>query len=223
MKMLVIVPAFNEAQSIQAVLLDLRKHGYRNILVVDDGSTDATGGLAAKEKVAVVRHFMNRGLGAALGTGFDYAKKAGADVVVTFDADGQHEARDIKKLLGPIRRGKADVVIGSRLLGRKNMPWDRKILNLLSNILTFLLFRVWTTDSQSGLRAFNKKATNLVDIRTERMEVSSEFFKEIRDNRLRFTEVPIRAIYTAYGLLSSKQENMAALKISLRLFLRLFR
>lgn len=223
MKILIVVPAYNEAPTIKNVILDLRKNGYDNILVVDDGSSDQTFAIAAKEKCLVVSHVINRGLGAALGTGFAYAQRSGVDILVTLDADGQHEAKDIKALLAPILSSKADVVIGSRLLGRKNMPKDRKVLNFMSNILTFLLFGVWTTDSQSGLRAFNKKAIKSIRIKTERMEVSSEFFKEIRDNHLTFAEVPIKAIYTAYGILSTKQEDQAALKISLRLLLRLFR
>lgn len=223
MKILVVVPAFNEVHSIGEVIKDLKHYEIKNIVVVDDGSVDGTLQQAKKNGAQILRHVVNRGLGAALGTGFAHARQKDIDILVTFDADGQHEAKEIKNLVAPIISGESDVVIGSRLLGRKDMPLDRRILNFLSNVLTFFLFGVWTTDSQSGFRAFNRRAINCISIKTDRMEVSSEFFKEIRDNRLRFLEIPIKAIYTAYGIVSTKQENWAPVKISARLFLRLFR
>lgn len=224
MKPLVVVPAFNEEVSIGEVLTDLKKHGYTNIVVVDDGSSDACGKIAREEGAFVLRHILNRGLGAALGTGFEFARSMRFDTLVTFDADGQHRAADIAKLLVPIRENRADVVIGSRLLGETDgMPGQRKILNRLSNILTYLLFGVATTDSQSGLRAFNQKAVGCLVLKTDRMEVSSEFFKEIRRNKLRFAEVPIKPIYTDYSLKGSSQEENASAKIAFRLVLRLFR
>lgn len=223
MKILIIVPAYNEEKSIAKVITDLRKHGYNNVALVDDGSKDSTAEIAKKLGVKVLKHVLNRGLGAALGTGLEYARRNNFDLAVTFDADGQHQADDIAKLIDPIISGQADVVIGSRLLGRRNMPVERRVLNFLSNILTFFFFGVFSTDSQSGLRAFSQKAVGSIKIKTDRMEVSSEFFKEIRDNNLRLKEVPIKAIYTAYGIISSKQENFAAVKIPWRLFLRLFR
>lgn len=224
MKTLIVVPAYNEAGSIAATLRDLRSHGYKNVVVIDDGSLDHTRRLARKEKVPVVSHVVNRGLGAALGTGFAYAVQNGFETVVTFDADGQHKARDISKLLPHIRSRRADVVIGSRFLRKnKQMPIDRKTMNYLSNILTFLLYGVWTTDSQSGLRVFNKKALFCIKIKTQRMEVSSEFFKEIKRSQLKFVEVPMTTIYTKSSQLGSHQEKWASIKMPIKLFLRLFR
>ncbi len=225
MNTLVVIPAFNEEKSIKAVLKDLISHGYKNILVIDDGSSDKSGVIAKKNGAQVVRHIMNRGLGAGLGTGFAYAVGNKVDLLITFDGDGQHEASDLKRLIAPIQNNTADVVIGSRSKDFDKAPVTRKLANLMANLSTYALYGVWTTDSQSGLRAFSKKAVNSIRIKTDRMEVSSEFFKQIHQNRLRFKEVPIKAIYTDYSLSNSKQGNIvfASVKIGYKMLLSLFR
>jgi len=221
MKVLIVVPAFNEEKTLGKVIFDLREHGFKNILVIDDGSSDETHSVAKRKRVLLVSHIVNRGLGAALGTGFSVAKEKRFEILVTFDADRQHRAEDLKRLIDPIMKGKADVVIGSRLKDLGYMPPVRRILNLLSNLMTLLYYGVWTTDSQSGLRAFGRRAIENMEIKTDRMEVSSEFFREIKRLGLRFTEVPIKAIYSDYSLKHSKQERLGLL-IPLRLLLRFF-
>ncbi len=221
MTILVVIPAFNEHGKIQETIRDLKKNGYKNMVVVDDGSSDQTGKLAKKENVEVLTHIVNRGLGAALGTGFEYAKENEPDILVTFDADGQMQAKDIKALVKPIEEKKADVVIGSRALDQKNMPPVRIVLNWISNFATLILYGVWTTDSLSGFRSFDKDAYNKIQIKTDRMEVSNEFFKEIKRNNLKFVEIPIKAIYTDYSKKNSK--NSDPFDIGFKLLLRLFR
>jgi hypothetical protein len=103
------------------------------------------------------------------------------------------------------------------------MPVDRKVGNFLANLITYFFFGQWTNDSQSGLRAFNRKAIESIEIRTDRMEVSSEFFREVSRLNLRYQEIPIKALYTKYSLASSSQERLASVKIPLRLLLRQFR
>ena len=230
MKIFVIIPAFNEERTIGSVVESVRKElgkwaGDFRVLVVDDGSSDRTGELARKAGARVVTHRMNRGLGAALGTGLRLAKEGGAEVVVTFDGDGQHDPRDIKRVLEPILVGEADFVVGSRLLGKKGMPVDRKIINWGGNLLTWLLFGVWTTDSQSGLRVLGRRAIEGLHIRTDRMEVSSEFFAEISRLKLRYQEVPIEPIYTEYsrGKGQEGRGNLNAVRILGKLLLRLGR
>lgn len=226
MKVLVIVPAFNEERTIGAVLNDLKKHGFDNILVVDDGSADGTAIIAQGLKIPTICHVINRGLGAALGTGFAYAKEKKYECLVTFDSDGQHRACDLKNLLAPIISDQTDVVIGSRLLKRsKEMPPDRLVINYLSNIFTFFLYGVWSTDTQSGLRAFNKKALNCITIKTDRMEVSSELLKEVKKNHLRFQEIPIKPIYTQYSRTKGQDQkgNLNSINVAMKMFLRLFR
>ena len=200
---LIIIPAFNEAPALGRVLASLpKKNSFSlcDVVVIDDGSTDATSTIAKSKNVKVIKHLINRGLGAVLATGFAYARKKNYDFVITFDADGQHKAIDIPKILKPLYLNKADVVIGSRLLNQTSMPFIRKIVNYFSNIFTYILFGIWTTDSQSGLRAFNKKAFSSINIKTQRMEVSSEIFKEIQKNKLYLTEISVQSIYTKYSL-----------------------
>ena len=162
-------------------------------------------------------------MGGALGTGFEYAKDNNFEALITFDSDGQHKAESLKILLDLIAKDSADVVIGSRLLKNlSEMPKDRLVISYLGNILTYLLYGFVSTDSQSGLRAFNKKAIDCITIKTDRMEVSSEFLKEIKRNKLRYKEVPIKPIYTEYSR-ASGQSNINSFNVALKMFLRLFR
>jgi len=149
-RLLIIIPAFNEAEMIGFVLDALPKKlphiSQIDTLVVDDGSSDATPQIVIKKKKKLLRHILNRGLGATLATGFAYAVNNKYDFVITFDSDGQHQATDISKITNPLVKNQADVVIGSRLLIGIGMPIPRKIINIFSNVLTLLLFNVWTTD-----------------------------------------------------------------------------
>lgn len=220
-----IVPAFNEARVIRTTLRSLppRVNGIDQltVVVVDDGSSDATADevmQAGDPRIVLLRHAINRGLGGALGTGLAYARRHGADYVITYDADGQHAPEDIEGVLKPLLENKADAVIGSRLLDPKGMPWYRVVGNWGLNVFTFFIFGMWTTDSQSGLRGFSRTALENIDIRMDRMEVSSEFIKEIRRCRLRFCEVPIRAIYSEYSL-AKGQRSINGVNILIRLVL----
>jgi len=166
----------------------------------------------------VVSHVVNRGLGAAIGTGFVVAQKLGADVLITLDADGQHDPTEIPKFLEAIENG-AEVVVGSRMLERSGMPWYRQVANWLGNISTFVLFGALVTDSQSGYRAFTQKALSMIQIKTNRMEVSSELIAETKSHNLKLFEVPIKAIYTDYSL-SKGQSFFVGLKTLFKLVLR---
>lgn len=225
-RVVIIIPAFNEAQVLPQVIKDIRRQAQSwrpQIVVVNDGSADATGEVARQAGATVVTHKLNRGLGAALGTGLAYAKQVGADIAVTLDADGQHDPADIRKVMASIIKRQADVVIGTRLnSNRGRMPLDRLMVNWLSNLLTWLLFGVWTSDSQSGFRAFSKQAIQSLRLKTERMEVSSEIFGEIHRHRLRLAEVPIRVIYTAYSRRKG-QSSLNAAYVFFKLMLRLAR
>lgn len=226
--LILILPALNEAEVLGGVLSRLKQTVKRlpvrtEIVVVDDGSNDGTDRMALRSGVTVLTHLINRGLGAALGTGLAYAKKTGADYAITFDSDGQHDPEDIALVLKPLVTNRADVVIGSRTLSRKGeMPILRRLNNLAFNLLTWLFFGQSTSDSLSGFRGFNRLAINLIRLKTERMEVSNEFFVEIRRHHLRLKEVPIRVIYTPYSMSKGvKPGNVFA--IIFRLVLRLLR
>lgn len=202
-KLLIGIPAYNECVMIGRVLKSLPKAlagvDRIDVLVVDDGSTDGTGAIARLSHAIVVTHAVNLGLGGALKTIFSFATRYKYDVLITFDADGQHQAKDIAPLIHPVLKNTGDVVIGSRWKLSRPAPLRRVIVNRLANLLTFLLFGIHTSDSQSGLRAFGKRAIDRITISTDGMEVSSEFFKEIKRLNLRYTEIAIEPIYTEYS------------------------
>ncbi|MBM2820496.1 MAG: glycosyl transferase family 2 [Candidatus Berkelbacteria bacterium] len=204
MKVAIIIPAYNEEKTLGEVLESIPKRfpkiSKTEIIVISDGSRDETASIALKSGATLIEHDLNRGLGGALGTGFEYARRNNFDAVLTFDADGQHNSEDIWPVLRPIIHGRADVVIGSRLKNPKGMPWFRIVGIWGLNIITALFYWVWSTDSQSGLRAFSKKAIKNIDIHSNKMEVSSEFFFEIGRKELKLVEVPIKSIYTDYSL-----------------------
>lgn len=225
MRLAIIIPAFNEEKTIEKVIKTLPKKLPKitkiEVVIINDGSIDRTADIAHKLKTTVISHCLNRGLGAALGTGFEYARRKRFDLLVTFDADGQHNPSDIAPVIKPIVNKKADIVIGSRLLNHEGMPWYRVIGNWGLNIITLVFYWTWTTDSQSGLRAFSQKSINYIDIKSNKMEVSSEFFNEAQKYNLNITEIPIKSIYTKYSL-TKGQKNVNIFKILSKMIYRRF-
>ena len=223
MKLVIIIPAFNESAVIFKVLSSLPKKfkGVSNsqVLVVNDGSGDNTAQEAQRAKSHVINHLLNRGVGAATKTGIEFAKKQNADIVVTFDADGQHDPNDIQKIIDPIVKKRADLVIGSRFKKKQKIPLDRFLLNWFANLVTFLLFGIFSTDSQSGLRAFSKKAIQLIDFKGDRMDFSSEILLEAKRNKLKIVEIPIKVIYTPYSR-KKGQKNINAFSILVRFLIK---
>lgn len=217
MKVVALIPAYNEASTIASVLNETRAF-VDEVIVVNDGSTDRTAELAQAQGAMVVSHLINRGLGAAIGTGFALAVKRGADVVITLDADGQHDPAEIPSFVAAIERG-AEVVIGTRMRHRVGMPWYRQIAQVIGNLTTLVLFGAWVSDSQSGYRAFTKSALSKIRIKTNRMEVSSELIAEAKTHQLTLVEVPIKAIYTEYSL-SKGQSFFTGIKTLVKLILR---
>ena len=226
MKVVVVIPAFNESAVIFQVLKSIPKRiqGIKKveIIVVDDGSTDTTKEEAVRAGVNVVSHLLNRGVGAATKTGIHWAIKKNADLVITFDADNQHFSEDIPKLVNPIIKNKADLVIGTRFKRKQQIPQDRIILNWLANFATFILFGVFSNDSQSGFRAMSKKTMELIDFKSDRMEFSSEILTEAKKNNLKVKEVPIKVRYTPYSRIKG-QKNTNAFPIFARFLIKLFR
>lgn len=221
MKILVVVPAFNEEKVIAKVLskipTKINQHQVK-IVVINDGSLDQTEKVARGLKKVVISHSINRGLGAALATGFDYARIKKFDVLVTLDGDGQHDPKEIEKLVRPIIKNSADFVVGTRA-SKKGMPKIRQFLTFGATIATYILTGVWTTDSQSGFRAFSKKAIEQINIQVDRMEVSSDFFRQAKLNHLKIVEIPIKPIYTKYSI-TKGQSNWNSFNILGQLTLR---
>lgn len=226
MKLIIVVPAFNEQKVIHKVIKSLprRVAGFKSqeVIVVNDGSTDDTYSEAKKANVKIISHDLNRGLGAAIKTGLSWAKKNRADIALTFDSDGQHHKGDIKRVIDPLLKKHADLVIGSRFLKKQKIPLDRVIINKLANLMTLIIFGVSSSDSQSGLRAFSKKALNNIDFKGERMDFSSEILSEAKKHNLTVAEVPIQAIYTDYSR-AKGQKNFNAIPIMIRFLVRFLR
>lgn len=190
-----VMPAHNEERSIGRVLDVLKREGYSKVIVVDDGSSDKTAEVARKRGAVVIRHAKNMGLGAALRTGLKAAFERGADVAVTFDADGQHDPKSVRKLLDSLDG--CDLAIGVREK-QIGIPLHKRVGNFGLNFVTYLFSGVFT-DSQSGARAFNRRALELVKIKSDRYEVSSEIIIRAKQKGLRLREVPVRCFYTRYS------------------------
>ena len=201
-KISIIIPAYNEVDTIRQVIADIRSESADyNIIVIDDGSTDITAALAANAGAVVLRHLVNRGQGAALKTGTDYAIMNGADVVVHFDADGQFLAGEIKDVVAPIITGEADIVFGSRFLAKKStMPWFKKhIILRLAKFVNRIFLGVNLSDPQSGFRAFSREAAKKLNWQQDRMAHCSEIMHLAFKNKLRVREVPMTIIYHNFG------------------------
>jgi len=198
-RVFVVIPAYNEETVIGSVIHALEKQGYKNIIVVDDGSLDATYTISSKTGIIVLHHLLNRGKGAAIRTGVEAAHILDADVVVTFDGDGQHDPADISILLQKINAG-YDVVLGSRFLKKQQkIPILKRVYNIIANVTTYVLFGITVTDSQSGIRAYGKKAFFALDSCHDRYEFDTEVLREIRRLHLKAIEVPVHVRYTAYS------------------------
>ena len=194
MKIWIVMPAYNEERSIGRVLDALKREGWRDIIVVDDGSRDRTAEIAKNKGALVIGHRKNIGLGAALRTGLTKARELGADCAVTFDADGQHDLKAIRSLLNALNE--TDLVIGVRR--HLGIPLHKRVGNFVLNLITCLFSGV-LTDSQSGSRAFGKRALEQIRIRSNRYEVSSEIIIQARRKGLRLREVPVKCFYTEYS------------------------
>ena len=196
----IVIAAFNEASTIKSVVTGLRPIGYR-VVVVDDGSADATGAIAAAAGATVLTHPVNLGQGAALYTGLKYAFARGAIYIVTFDADGQHCAADVAGLIAALRDCSADFALGNRFLGDTvAMPTSRRLLLKAATWLTRLMTGMRISDTHNGLRAMTRRGASCIVLRQNRMAHASELLHEIARSGLRYVEVPVTIKYTAYSL-----------------------
>lgn len=208
----VVVPAYNEAGAVGRVVGQLKDYGYQ-VVVVDDGSVDGTGQIARDSGATVLTHLLNRGQGAALKTGIDYALGRGADVIVTFDGDGQHRAEEIARVAEPILAGRCDVVLGSRFMdGQSQVPPLRKLVLKAGVLFTRVVSHIRVTDTHNGFRAFSSLAARQIGIRQARMAHASEILDEIGRLGLRYCEVPTRISYTDYSG-NKGQSSLAAFRI----------
>ena len=190
------IPAYNEEKNIASIIIKLKKIA-KKIIVCDDGSTDLTGEIAEKLGAVVINHPKNLGYGSGIRSIFQKAKEIDSDILVTFDADGQHQVEDIKKVIDPILKNKADVVIGSRFLDNKNVsaPEYRKIGIKLITKVTNSTLKEKITDSQSGFRAYNKDVITKLEPGDVGMGISTEILIKASSHGFKIAEVPINILY----------------------------
>jgi glycosyltransferase involved in cell wall biosynthesis len=216
----VVVAAYREQGRLAATLARVLREGYANVVVVDDGSPDETSAAALALPVWVLRHPINLGQGAALQTGIDFALERGAEILVTFDADGQHDATEINSLVEPVRRGEVDIALGSRFLGIEgNVPFTRKLVLKGGVVFTRLFSHIRVTDTHNGFRAFSRRTAERLNITQNRMAHASEILDRIRELRLRYVEVPVTIRYTEETL-AKGQSSWNAIKIVMQLLMR---
>ena len=198
MRVCAVIPARNAADTIPAVVQGLRATlPEALVIVVDDGSTDATGVRAAEAGAFVLRHAVNQGKGAALQTGFDEALRREADAALALDADGQHDPAWAPRLLAGL--AEADLVVGSRLLSRAGMPWLRRVTNDVTSWWVSRLARTLIEDSQSGYRAIRAPVLRRVRPVARRFEYESEFLVAAVRAGFRIAAVSIPTLYNAPG------------------------
>ena len=196
MRVVACIPAYNEENSVERVIIGTRRH-IDEILVVDDGSKDHTGLIARRLGAPVIHHDKNLGKGVAIRDGLGWAKDNNIDILVALDADGQHDPDDIPELIGPLQAGEADIAIGSRIKGRRG-PASMDRITLASNRVVSCMLSLRYggdfTDLQSGYRAFNRKAieTLFSRLRSTRFEIELEVFSKAKAYGLTIKEVPVR-------------------------------
>ena len=195
MKITIGIPAFNEEKHLPQILTKL-KEITNSIIVCDDGSTDNTSIIAKKFGAEVIKHKKNLGYGSAIKSIFQVASEINSDILVTFDADGQHRIEDINKVIQPIKDEEADIVIGSRFLNNNNdVPGYRKIGIKLITQVTNASIKKHFTDSQSGFRAYKKQVLDNIVLTEQGMGLSTEILIKATEKKFRITEIPIKILY----------------------------
>ena len=218
-KVLVVIPAFNEATVIADVVKNAQKefNKYKSakidILVVNDKSTDTTAFEAKKAGAKVISHILNTGAGGATLTGLSFAKQNNYDIVATMDADGQHLPKDVLNGIKQINEEQnADLLIGSRLINSAGMSKTKILGNKGLSTITQMLFGINVTDSQSGLRIYSKNALNNLGWKSSGYEFCSEMIWRAKQANMKVAEYPIEAVYTDYSR-SKGQNNWNAINI----------
>ena len=196
LKITIGIPAYNEEKNIASIITKLKKI-TDSIIVCDDGSSDMTSDISKNLGAIVITHKKNMGYGVAINSIFQKAKEVNSDLLVTFDADGQHRVEDIEKVVEPIKNNTADLVIGSRFLDKKsNVPNYRKIGIKVITKITNVSIKKKLTDSQSGFRAYNKQVLSQISPSDIGMGISTEILIKSSSKGLRIMEVPITILYS---------------------------
>jgi glycosyltransferase involved in cell wall biosynthesis len=196
----IIIPVYNEEEVIKEVIVDVLSK-FKNVICIDDGSTDNSISKIAETKATLIKHPLNLGQGAAIQTGLDYAlKKDKIQYFITYDADGQHNLHDVETMLKIIKKDDLDIVLGSRFLGKaENIPNFKKIILKLAVIFTNRTSGLKLTDTHNGLRVFNRKVAESLNITMPDFSHASEVLERIAQKKFTYKEVPITIVYTEYS------------------------
>lgn len=203
-KLCVVIPSFNEENVIEDVITNTKKIFQKSpfdftILCIDDGSKDKTAQIAKKNGALVIRHVLNTGAGGATATGLSFAEQNGYDIAATMDADGQHAPEDVLAGVMTLIDKDVDLLIGSRLINTEGMSRVKVIGNKGLSFITYVLFGINSTDSQSGLRIFSRTALERLRWKTSGYEFCSEMLWRAKQQKMKIDEYSIQAIYTDYS------------------------
>jgi glycosyltransferase involved in cell wall biosynthesis len=216
-----VIPAYNEAKVIATTLQELIESGF-SVVVVDDGSSDNTWEIIRHLPLFALRHPVNMGQGAALQTGMSFALLHGAEVIVHFDADGQHNLADIDNLIQPIVTGEAEVVFGSRFLrplDTQQVPALKRVVLKTAIVVNGLFTGVWLTDAHNGFRALSRHAAQRIKLSENGFTHASEILMRVREQKLKYVECPTTIIYSHYSK-SKGQSIWNAVNILIDLVIR---
>ncbi len=196
----IIIPAYNEQDNIFGVIKSLQEE-TNNIVVVNDSSTDNTREIVESLGVDLLNHLVNRGQGAALQTGTEFALKKGAQIIVHFDADGQMQVEDIYRVTAPIINKETEIVFGSRFLDNKSkIPWTKKYFILKpATWLNWFFTGLKLSDAHNGFRALSQKAAKTIKIEQDGMAHATEILDQVRAHGLKHLEIPVEIVYVQYG------------------------
>jgi glycosyltransferase involved in cell wall biosynthesis len=188
------MPAYNSADTIAKAVEGVFSY-IPNVIVVDDGSSDRTGEIAESVGAAVVRLDKNRGKGAALSAGFNFALEAGYDIIITLDSDGQHNPKYIPAFLNAFHETRTDLIIGSRITKMSFMPWDRRFSNWATSHILSALLKKKIEDSQSGYRLYSERFLRSVQFESQRFEVETEAIIKAVQGGFSLQFIPITVEY----------------------------
>ncbi len=217
----ILIPTYNEGEIISETIEPLIKIGY-TVVVIDDCSTDGTEEILRNLPIIYLKHFINLGQGAALQTGLTYSAANHAKYVITFDADGQHKYEEIPSLLLPIIEGKLDITLGTRFKRKEDIaqiPKLRKFILRVAVLINGVFTGLWLTDAHNGFRALNSSAIACINLKENRMAHASEILSQIKQNKLRYEEIPVNIVYTDYSKMKG-QSSMNSFNILIDLLLK---
>jgi len=220
-KVFVVIPAYNEDSILRATVSEILKRGYSTV-VVDDGSARPASEVLAGLNVWCLRHNVNLGQGAALQTGQLFALSRNADIIVHFDADGQHPAELIDRVIEPILNRTADVVLGSRFLNpvdARQVPFKKRLVLRAGILVSWMFTGVWLSDTHNGFRALSRAAAGRIVIRENGFAHATEILDLLRRSKLRYCEVPVAVHYSEYSA-SKGQSVLNSFNILFDLILR---